>query len=112
MIVAKAIDAGFIQANVGATNNIPFFSFGYSVYENLDTDTGEYDSWNSYIGLCSLYEFSYNVSINSADEVYDFVALTMGNRTFNFSNGEYTNLDGTPFNISQIVSIVTLALGL
>ena len=112
MIVAKGIDAQSIGVLTNLSGSTPFISFGYAMYENLNTDTGEYDSWNSYNAFCSYNELSFNVAINSNDEVYDYVSVTLGRTTYTFANGEYQNLDGTPFNISVINAAITQALGL
>lgn len=112
MIVAKAIDQSTITANTNLSDGTPFIAFGFDVYDNLNTDNGEYDSWNRVQGLCTYNQFSMSESINSADEVNELVSVTLGNRTFNFANGEYQNLDGTPFNVGIISGAIISALNL
>jgi hypothetical protein len=112
MIIAKAIDAASISAQTNLSDSTPFISFGYAIYENLNTVTGEYDSWNTYNALCTYNELSLNVAANSADEVYDYVSVTLGRTTYTFANGEYQNLDGSPFNIGLINTTITSILGL
>jgi hypothetical protein len=111
MIVAKAIDSNSITFQTNLSDSTPFISFGFDVYENLNTDNGEYDSWNTYNALCTYNQLSYNVAINSGDEVYDFVSVTLGKTTYNFGKGEYQNLDGSPFDISTITTALISILG-
>lgn len=112
MIIPKAIDIQSISALVSTSGNAQFINFGYSEYINLDTDSGAYEAFNTYSAVCNLSILSYNWAINSDTQKYDYVKVNMGDSAHIFTNGEYQDFNGTPYDVSGILATITNALGL
>jgi hypothetical protein len=112
MILPKAIDIQSLQCRIAQSSDIPFISFGFSVYENFNTDTGLYDSYVSYDSLCTYNEFSYQIQLDSMNGLTNFFSVKVGNAVFNFSNGEYFDFNGYPINLQYIQAVIGQTLGI
>ena len=112
MILSKAIDVQTLECRISQSSAIPFISFGFSVYENFNTDTGLYDSFITYDTLCTYNEFSYQIQLDSMNGLANFFSVKIGNAVFNFSNGEYFDLSGFPINLQYIQALIGQTLGI
>ena len=112
MIISKAIDISSISALVSPSGSTSFINFSYAEYINLDTDSGAYEAYNTYSATCNLNLLSYNWAINSDTAKYDYVKVNIGDSAHIFTNGEYQDFNGTPYDVSGILVTITNALGL
>lgn len=112
MIIAKAIDIQSITSTVVSSGTNDFINFGYEEYLNLDTDAGTWESHNTISAFCNVNELSMNWAINADTTRYDYVKINMGGSAHIFTNGEYQDLNGSYFEISSIIVVITQALGL
>lgn len=112
MIIAKALDRQTLSFNTSTSNSVPFLSFGYEVYYNLNTENGEYDSRYFYSGFCPYSQISHTLTANVDSETYEAFKLDMGAHNFVFTVGEYCDANGNPINIAEIVAAFTQALGI
>lgn len=110
MIITKAIDTITVGVTVNVYNGIPFINFAYSVYDNLNSETGEYDSWNTYSAICTLNEFSYSFSGNVDTNIIEYLKMTMGSTNYIFSVGEYQDLNGDAFPIQFFIDEINAVL--
>ena len=110
MIIVKGIDTSTIAVNVIFSNSIPLVQFTFEVFDNFNTETAQFDSRNVHQATCTLHQFSYSTSVNLVTETYEFAAVTLGNTTFNFAEGQYQDLSGDPFIIAQIPNLIIDAL--
>jgi hypothetical protein len=108
-IYPKILDG--IGATLKFTNGIPSMFFGYSVYENVNYDTAQYDSANTFATNTPLSEFTYTYiqDKNNNDKIIQ-LTIECGAYTFIFNDGEY-QYQGTNLDISIIVTQIQTALG-
>jgi hypothetical protein len=112
MILPKAIDIQTVNSHVSLSNNIPFISFGFTCYENYNVNTGEFDSVVSYDSICTFDQVSFQSSIDNINEYIAHFTLKLGTAVFTFTQGEYYDLSGNPFNIGQVQATITQAIGI
>ena len=111
-IYPKQIDYGQGFASVLFTNGIPFVSFGYAVYENVNYDTSTYDSAYFYTSYVALSEFTYTyiADSNDSNKVIQ-VTVDCGNHTHIFNVGEYVTSPNNPLDLSLIITQIETTLG-
>lgn len=110
-VYPQAIDIQEVAATTFITNNVPYFSFAYSVYENIDLDNGTWDNKNTYSYWMPLNSFSYNY-VNDADNGdIAYISMNCNGVQLQFNYGEQINLDGTVFRLSDILGKIQNALG-
>jgi hypothetical protein len=112
MIITKGIDILLLEAQVYTSNDVPYISFTYDVYDNFNTDTLTWTSHNFYYGFSPLNQLSYNFASNIDATIMEYFQLNLGNHSFTFSYGEYQDLNGDPLNLGTIQTAITTALGL
>ena len=112
MIISKVIDTSTISATTSTSNSNYFISFTYEEYLNYDNSNNTWEGYNTYVGFCNLSELSWSTAINSTTGTYEYVKLNMGGSAFIFSEEEYRDFNGNYFDIAQIITTITSALGI
>ena len=112
MIYSKVIDRGTISAIVSTSGSSDFISFTYEEYLNVDLSNNTWESHNTITGFCNLNELSLSWAINSDSGRYEYVKLNMGGSAFIFTDEEYYDFNGLLFNIDEIITTITNALGI
>lgn len=112
MIYSKVIDRQTISAIISTSNNYDFISFTYEEYLNVDISNNTWESYNTITGFCNLNELSWSTAINSNNGIYEYVKLNMGKSAFIFTDEEYYDFNGVKFNIAQIITTISSALGI
>jgi hypothetical protein len=109
MIYPKILD--IIGATLNLNNGIPFISFGYTVYENLNTDTGLYDSAYTITSYVALSEFTYTYIADNIDS-NKVIQLTIecGGYTFMLNDGEY-QYQNAPLDLTSVITQIETTLG-
>lgn len=112
MIYSKIIDNNTISATTSTSNSNYFISFTYEEFLNVDLSNNTYESRNTISGFCNLSELSWSTAINSTTGTYEYVKLNMGGSAFIFTDEEYYDFNGDKFDIAQIITTITSALGI
>ena len=111
-IYPKAIDLLEYSAISNITNTTPYISIVYSLYENINLNTGVYDSKTTYAYFFALNSFSYNY-VNDADSgEITTLCFSCNNIQLQFNLGEIVDLNGNTLSLSGLLGPVTAALGI
>lgn len=113
-IYPKQLDAdptAYGIATFNVANSIPFVKYGVLVYENVNYDTGTYDSTYNLSSWAPLSEFSYTYVQDANDTNKGiYLKVNCGIHTFEFREGEY-QLGGLPLNILNTINNLNSSLG-
>lgn len=109
-IYPKALDILEFSAMSNITNTTPYIAIGYSLYENINLNTGAYDSKTTYQYWFALNSFSYNY-VNDADSgEITTLCFSCNNQQLQFNAGEIVDLNGNPLSLTDLLSPVLAAL--
>jgi len=111
-IYPKQLDYGQSIAFILFTNNIPYVNFGYTVTENVNYDTGTYDSGYNIATCTPLSEFSYTyiADKNDSDKIIQ-VTVECGVYTHIFNVGEYVIGPNAPLDLNFVIAQIETTLG-
>jgi hypothetical protein len=92
--------------------DIPYFYFGYSVYENINLDNGTWDNKNTYVYMMPMNSFSYNYVNDAENGDIAYISMNCNGIQLQFNYGEQINLDGTALRLTDVLTKIIAALGI
>lgn len=112
-VYPQATDVTEMASLVQVINGIPFFNFSYQVYLNIDLDAGTWDNKLTYNYWMPLNSFSYNY-VNDAEGGGEigYLSMNCNGVQLQFNAGEYVDLNGQVFRLTDVLGVIQLGLGM
>lgn len=108
-IVPKATDNW--QFSISNLTGGSYLNIGFLIYENFNTENGDYDSMMTYSYTLNTSNLSLLQVLDSDAGFTNYIKVASGNVVFEMSRGEYQDLAGNVYRVEEVFNQIIAALG-